>query len=1050
MARDQDITVKMLGDAQSFIRMLEDSEKALTSTVGQIEKTVSQIENYGAGLVNFAEKVVKTITSMHLTQEFSKFNKSITESTSIMIDVTDEQVAQMEKAAKELSINHPKAAHELGKGYYSLASAGWNAEQALAALPGVARFATAGVFELARATELAVSAQSALGMRAKDPTENLKNLTRVTDVLIRANVLAQASTEQFSVALSNQAGAEAKVAGKSIEEVVAVLAAFADQGIRGQKAGTSFGRVIRLLSKTAVTPKYRQAQKALGFNVFEEGTGEMRNIADIIQNLEQVLKPMSTELQKATLLSFGFSATVQQSLLPLIGTSEEIRRFQKELEAAGGVTKDITQKQLQAFVNQMKTLKNLFGVVMIEIGQIYAPMILLVADAVRGLLMQWRALDQDTQKFILTAVTVFGVLSQLRVIILLVGLALKVAFNPFLYIGAALSIAITFLITNFERFKEIITEIAGAMGIDLSFVNRAFSGLKELWDDLINGGRGLISVLKMVWDSIPDIGDALRKVLRDIGSLMGYFKGLFSEIFDAVVSASIVTIFYLVEGLKKLSKALSTVIGWVIAFINEYREVVVAVGTGAILFVALSVAVGVVVIALKSAIFVISALTSILGINKLITVVTTLAWLAWAAVMFAVKVVMISLGLVFAAFKFIWAAWSLAVAIATAVTAGFNVQITGTTILTLGLAGAIYGALLYAFLSIIAAVMALIKVGTLLRGVLRNIATDTGPLAAISSMFAEWGNMLGVIMRAMKVDMKLAWEMVGLAAKIAISQIRDLWAPLWEYIKSGFQNLAKLVSASFSVAFNESLQSLAIGLLNLPKAVLSAMFGIQVPGLLTKYMKKLKDDSAKKMESMANDTNKAMKNAEDKFNNDFKVSDRTRKLQDEFKILTKRLEDAENAQAWMKIVPDDLLSWFGMPSIKQLMDGTITPQAPDVAKAADAWKNIGKEIGEQFTGGMKQSVQKFDSVLLRSAEAARRYQAYIDTLNLGESKEARDRRQAPPLPRFDPLAAARTGPIARDSDWLKEREPMVRILGDIREILRRRPGVNLEVIDLEE
>ena len=63
----------------------------------------------------------------------------------------------------------------------------------------------------------------------------MAQMSRVSDVLVRANTLANATVQQFSTALTSKAGAALKSFNKDVEEGVAVLAAMADQGIKAFK-----------------------------------------------------------------------------------------------------------------------------------------------------------------------------------------------------------------------------------------------------------------------------------------------------------------------------------------------------------------------------------------------------------------------------------------------------------------------------------------------------------------------------------------------------------------------------------------------------------------------------------------------------------------------------------------------------------------------------------------------------------------------------------------------------------------------------------------------
>jgi len=253
-------------------------------------------------------------------------------------------------------------------------------------MPKVAQFAQAGMFDMARATDLLTDAQSALGLTIRDDAiANMEEMVRVSDVLVRANTLANASVEQFSVALTTKSGAALRALNKDMEEGVAVLAAFADQGIKGELAGTQLSIVLRDLTTKAI--KNKAEFEAMGLQVFDT-EGNMRNLGDIIANLEDVLVGMSDETQKATLLQAGFSDKSLASIQALLGTSDAIKRYETELRAASGTTEEIADKQLESFNAQMDLLKSRLLDVAIEIGGKLAPRLLDLLDRMSPIIDQ--------------------------------------------------------------------------------------------------------------------------------------------------------------------------------------------------------------------------------------------------------------------------------------------------------------------------------------------------------------------------------------------------------------------------------------------------------------------------------------------------------------------------------------------------------------------------------------------------------------------------------------------------------------------------------------
>ncbi len=300
----------------------------------------------------------------------SKFESAMSQSLAIMGDVSDKLRGDMSDAAREVALTTTFSAKEAAEAYFFLASAGLDAAASIEALPKVAAFAQAGMFDMALATDLLTDAQSALGLVGDDAVKNMENMARVSDVLVGANTLANASVQQFSEALTNKAGAALRATNKDIEEGVAVLAVFADQGIKGSEAGTQLGIVLRDLQTKAL--KNEGAFAKAGIAVFD-AAGNMNNMADIIGDLEGALDGMSVAQQKATLLQLGFSDKSVASLQALLGNSDAIREYEKSLLSMGGITDEVADKQLQNFSAQLGLLKSLFEDALITLGNKLLP-----------------------------------------------------------------------------------------------------------------------------------------------------------------------------------------------------------------------------------------------------------------------------------------------------------------------------------------------------------------------------------------------------------------------------------------------------------------------------------------------------------------------------------------------------------------------------------------------------------------------------------------------------------------------------------------------------
>ena len=306
---------------------------------------------------------------------------AMTKSLAIMGDVSDAMRTDMTDAARQVAKETTFSASQAADAYFYLASAGLDAAASLKAMPLVARFAQAGNFDLALATDLLTDAQSALGLTIRDDVvANMRNMAAVSDVLVKANTLANATVQQFSESLTNKGGAALRLVNKELEEGVAVLATWADQGVKGAEAGTRLDIVLRDLANAAI--KQAGAFERFGISVFD-AQGEMRGMADIVADMERAFDGLSTKQVRAGLATLGFQQRTVSATVSLLGSSGAIRRYQTALEAAGGTTRTVAEKQLESFKAQAILLDNALVDLSITAGQALIPVLKDIAVAIR-------------------------------------------------------------------------------------------------------------------------------------------------------------------------------------------------------------------------------------------------------------------------------------------------------------------------------------------------------------------------------------------------------------------------------------------------------------------------------------------------------------------------------------------------------------------------------------------------------------------------------------------------------------------------------------------
>lgn len=490
----------------------------------------SKMKSVGRRTSAIGDKMTKGVTLPLIglgavaVKTFADFDAAMTKSTAIMGDVSDVMRDEMASTAREVAKQTKVSAEEAAEAYFFLASAGLDAEQSVAALPQVARFAQAGMFDMARATDLATDAQSALGLTSDDADENLKNLKRTTDVFVKANTLANASVEQFATSMTQKAGGALRSLDKDIEEGTAVLAVFADQGIKAERGGTILRATLDGLSKQA-----RDNAAAFADHNVEvfDADGAMRNMADITADLEGALSGMSTEQREATLAQLGFNRRSREGLLALLGNSDALAEYEEELRGAAGTTESVADKQMETFTEQMRLLKDRFIDVAIGIGEALVPALLDIADALEPV-FEWitdtaeafTELDESTQRMILSSLGVVAAIGPVlsiggRLLTLLGGLI-----GPWGLIAAAAAGAVVLIIQNWDKIGPFFQGVREFLDGVIEEFRPIFNRAKEIFQDVVDRVRenwpGIKEQVSDVVTSVQGLIEELLPVIKDL------------------------------------------------------------------------------------------------------------------------------------------------------------------------------------------------------------------------------------------------------------------------------------------------------------------------------------------------------------------------------------------------------------------------------------------------------------------------------------------------------------------------------------------------------
>jgi TP901 family phage tail tape measure protein len=499
----------MAGKKSSVISVLITGDSKQLS--GAVDEANSRLSRLGSAVGVAAKAVAAGAAAIGAiaVREFAKFDSAMQQSIAIMGDVSDTMRKEMSDAARQVAKTTTFSAEQAAQSFYFLASAGLDAQTSIQALPKVAAFAQAGMFDMARATDILTDAQSALGLTSDDAAENIVQLSRVSNVLVKAATLANTSVEQLGEALTEKAGAAMKAAGMEFEAGAAALAVFADSGVKGSAAGTKLTAVIASLA----TNSRNNAEdfRRLGISVFD-AEGNMRSMEGIVGDMERAFDGMTIEARNAELASLGLNRQALDGINLLMGNSEAMNRYASEMRDAGGITDEVANKQMQTFNAQLGLLKSLFADAAIEIGSALVPALMKIVEWIQKRGPEFTAWVESAGKKIAEFIDAAGV---------------KAAeFRTFFD----------------ERLRGPVDELRGAIERFVNRAKRKFEEFRSAVPTAMQGFTDFISEVRALADNPEALGNMLGEALSNalfaafeqIKRLSAQFNEAIRELIDRV------------------------------------------------------------------------------------------------------------------------------------------------------------------------------------------------------------------------------------------------------------------------------------------------------------------------------------------------------------------------------------------------------------------------------------------------------------------------------------------------------------------------------------
>lgn len=594
------IVIPISGDISGLKTSIDGAEAELGGLSNSFKKYGNSMQSLGKQM---SWKVTAPIVAIGTASVYTaaKFDDSMRK-VQAKVGGTTKDLAAMREQALQLGADTAWSASEAADGMEYLAAAGFNAEQVMAAMPGMLALASSDAVDLGVAAEIAGATLNGFGLEAAEAG-------RVADVLAKSAAATNAGVTDMGEAMAYVAPV-AKSIGLSLEETAAVIGILSNAGIKGSMAGTTLrGAISALLTPTSEAQKIMDR---LGVSV-KDSSGQMLPLNEIVGQFEK------SGLSAADAMAIfgdragpGMLALIQQGQSGLVDMTAE-------LENSAGAAQEMADGMESGIGGAFRQFEGSVESLSIAIGEALIPALLPLMDTLKGLVGWFGSLDKDTLTIIVTIAAFAAAVGPLLIVlgmlvssigsiitiipVLMAGLTLLSA-NPIVLIIAGIVLAIIGLIALLkwlnDEFHWLDAVMAGA-GAVMEWLQGIIQGVVDWFSSATEGVDVLGTALKVlmgpigwvmiamemfgiswedVWQGILDFaGFIWESLTAGITAIIGmwvdkfnYFKDILFAIWTAISGIFI-------DAWTNLTAGVTTMINFIVSIITSFRTVVLGIWT---------------------------------------------------------------------------------------------------------------------------------------------------------------------------------------------------------------------------------------------------------------------------------------------------------------------------------------------------------------------------------------------------------------------------------------------------------------------------------------
>jgi TP901 family phage tail tape measure protein len=442
---------------------------------------------------------------------------------------TGDELKALTDQAIDLGATTAFSAGEAAEGMENLASAGFNTQEIMSAMPGLLDLAASSGAELGTASEIAASAIRGFGLAASDAGH-------VADVFAEAAARTNAQTEDMGEAMKYIAPV-AKAMGQSLEETAAAVGIMSDAGIKGSQAGTSLRSALSRLAKPTEVMLTKMGELGLSFY---DAQGNMLPLNGIIEQLETNMAGLTQEQRNNALITLFGQESLSGMLALMERGPEELRALTESFEDCDGAAAEMAETMLDNTKGSVEEMMGSIETLAIRLQQVMAPAVTAVVQKITEFVNKLSSLSPETLQMI---VTIAGVVAALGPLLLIIGklssaigsiislvggagglsAVLTALTGPIGIVIAAIAALVTAWVTDFGGIREKTAEIFEAIK---SVFTTAWEFISNLWNENF---LNIQNIAQTVWSNIELIFSTAFNLISNVFQI---FAALFQGDWD--------------------------------------------------------------------------------------------------------------------------------------------------------------------------------------------------------------------------------------------------------------------------------------------------------------------------------------------------------------------------------------------------------------------------------------------------------------------------------------------------------------------------------------